>query len=58
MDTPTDPRIRALLDLTGDRLPQALLEWLLHSFEALEQIDFGELEPVGVASPTDVTPRK
>jgi hypothetical protein len=58
MDTTTDPRTRGLLEAMGERFPRPLLEWLLHSFDALEQTDFGELEPVGIGAPTDVGPRK
>ena len=54
MDASTDARTRLLIELTNDRFPRALLEWLLHGFEALEQTDFGELEPVGVAAPTAI----
>ncbi len=51
MDSVKDPRTAALLAAVGSRFPQALLEWLLRSFEELEQTDFDELEPVGVAAP-------
>ncbi|HVO24465.1 MAG TPA: hypothetical protein VMW56_12655 [Candidatus Margulisiibacteriota bacterium] len=52
MEPGTDPRMRILVEVNNERLPRELLEWLLHSFDALEQTDFGELEPVGVAAPT------
>ena len=52
MEPGTDPRTRILIEMSNDRFPRELLEWLLHSFDALEQTDFGELEPVGVAAPT------
>jgi hypothetical protein len=55
MDSMNDPRTTTLLAAVGDRLPQPLLERLLRSFDELEQTDFGELEPVGVAAP--ITPR-
>jgi hypothetical protein len=51
MSPETDPRTAALLALGGDRVPPALLHWLLGSFALLESTDFGELEPVGVAAP-------
>ena len=58
MEYSADARTRMLIELTNDRFPRALLEWLLQSFETLEQTDFGELEPVGVAAPTAVGTRK
>lgn len=58
MESSADARTRMLIELTNDRFPRALLEWLLQSFETLEQTDFGELEPVGVAAPTAVGTRK
>ena len=53
-----DPRARMLIEMTNQRFPRELLEWLLHSFDTLEQTDFGELEPVGVAAPTAIGSQK
>jgi hypothetical protein len=58
MDASTDPRTHMLIEMASDRFPRELLEWLLHSFDTLEQTDFGELEPVGVAAPTAIGPHK
>ena len=55
METEDDPRTAAVRALAGDQLPPALLAWLLQSFDVLEQMDFGTLEPVGVSAP--VPPR-
>jgi hypothetical protein len=46
-----DPRVAALLSLAATEPERALLSALLQSFDALEQADFGELEPFGVGSP-------
>ena len=58
MESSAGARTRMLIELTHDRFPRALLEWLLQSFETLEHTDFGELEPVGVAAPTAVGTRQ
>jgi hypothetical protein len=55
MESEADPRTAAVRALAGDQVPAALLAWLLQSFDALEQTDFGTLEPVGVGAP--VPPR-
>ena len=47
-----------LIEMAKDRFPRELLEWLLHSFDTLEQTDFGELEPVGVGAPTAIGSHK
>ncbi len=54
MEPATDPRTRILLEMSKERFPRELLEWLLRSFDTLEQTDFGELEPVGVGAPTAI----
>jgi hypothetical protein len=51
MTKENDPRAAALLARAGGQVQPALVDWLLHTFETLESTDFGELEPVGVASP-------
>jgi len=51
MDTDKDPRTRWLLAVAREQVPPALVGWLLRSLDALEQTDFGEIEPVGVAAP-------
>ena len=54
MDEPqTDARTSALLTLAPDPMQRMLLSRVLHGFDALEQTDFGELEPVGVTAPTE-----
>jgi hypothetical protein len=54
MDEPqTDARTSALLILAPDPMQRALLSRVLRGFDALEQTDFGELEPVGVTAPTE-----
>ena len=47
-----DPRSAALLTLVPEGSERVLVDWLLQSLTALEQTDFGELEPVGVSSPS------
>lgn len=51
MTIENDPRAAALLAHASGRVQPALAHWLLHSFQTLESTDFGELEPIGVASP-------
>jgi len=51
METPSDPRIAALVALAPEGL-RPLVAGLMQGFDLLEQIDLGELEPVGIASPT------
>jgi len=51
MDAEPDPRTAALLALAGPFVQPALITWLLRGFDALEQTDFGEREPVGVGAP-------
>ena len=51
MESKNDPRMGWLLAVARDRVPQALVIWLLQSLDGLEQVDFGELEPVGVGAP-------
>jgi hypothetical protein len=46
-----DPRRAALLMLVPNPQQRELAASILQSLEALEQIDFGELEPVGVGAP-------
>ncbi len=46
-----DPRKAALLALVQAAPEGELLSLVLDGFEALEQTDFGELEPVGVGAP-------
>jgi hypothetical protein len=52
-DSHIDPRTSALLVLVHDPVQRELLARVLLGFDALEQTDFGELEPVGVAAPTE-----
>ncbi|HVN83686.1 MAG TPA: hypothetical protein VMW17_02460 [Candidatus Binatia bacterium] len=47
----TDPRTTALAAVVRSTEQRALLTWLLESLNALEQIDFGERQPVGVTAP-------
>lgn len=51
MDTEQDARTRWLLAVAREQVPAALVGWLLRSLDVLEQTDFGEIEPVGVAAP-------
>jgi len=51
MSDAADPRSAALLMLVPNPQQRALVAWILQSLEALEQMDFGELEPVGVGAP-------
>jgi len=46
-----DPRRAALLMLVPDPQQRELVAWILQSLEALEQTDFGELEPVSAGAP-------
>lgn len=46
-----DPRNAALVALVPQGTQRELVDWLLQSLVVLEQTDFGELEPVGVAAP-------
>ncbi len=46
-----DPRTTALLVLVPGAQQRELVGWILEGLEGLEQTDFGELEPVGVAAP-------
>ena len=55
MTTESDPRIAALIAAAGAAVPAALVSWLLQGLDALEQQDFGEIEPVGVGAPGPVT---
>jgi hypothetical protein len=55
IESAADPRTAAVRVLAGDQVPPALVAWLLQTFDALEQTDFGTLEPVGVGAP--VPPR-
>ena len=47
----TDPRTAAIVALAPTIEQRALLTWLLESLTAVEQCNFGEREPVGVAAP-------
>lgn len=51
-DQSNDPRVEALVAVVRDEGLRALARELMRRFEQLETLDFGELEPVGVASPT------
>ena len=54
-DDATVPEARdtspAWLTQVQDPTQRQLVAWVLRSLDALEQTDFGELEPVGVAAP-------
>ena len=54
MPEQNDPRTAALVALVPTIDQRALVEWLLDSLDALEQRDFGEVEPIGVASPAPI----
>jgi len=48
----------ALLAVAGNQIPSALVTWMVRSFDALEDTDFGELEPVGVGAPLATRARR
>jgi hypothetical protein len=50
MSEETDVRTAALLQLVANADQRNLAAWLLASLDALEQTDFGELEPAGVGA--------
>ncbi len=51
MTTGDDPRAAAALALIPQPEQRAWAAQILHGLADLEQIDFGELEPIGVAAP-------
>ncbi len=51
MATETDPRAAAVLALIPHPEQRAWAARILQGLANLEQVDFGELEPVGVAAP-------
>jgi hypothetical protein len=46
-----DRRTEALLSALPDGGQRELMRWLLAGLDAIEQTDFGDLEPAGVGGP-------
>ena len=51
-DTGSDTKAAAS-GATQERQQRELVTRTLRAFDQLEQIDFGELEPVGISAPTE-----
>ncbi|HXQ20551.1 MAG TPA: hypothetical protein VN812_02670 [Candidatus Acidoferrales bacterium] len=52
-DTGSDTNAATASAATHERQQRDLITRTLRAFDQLEQIDFGELEPVGISAPTE-----